>query len=374
MRDHLIVFAVTALATLVTTPVVAMFARRHNLVVIPDERRTHDRPTPSIGGLAMFAGVAAGLAVASQLDTYRAVFDSNSEPYGVLVAAAVIVLVGFLDDVREVSAPAKMAGQVLAGSILALGGVTMVFFKLPFGDVVVLGADLAPLVTVVWVLVFANAINFIDGLDGLAAGIVAIGGAAFFLYSDLLRDGGQLGPSNAGAVLAIIAIGACVGFLPWNFYPARIFMGDSGAMLLGLLMAASAMVVVGRANDQFAFEEPGLAPVVIPFIVLGVAVLDVLLAVARRLGRRKSFATRDLNHLHHQLLRLGHTQRRSVLILWSWTLLLSGLALYPSYSQERGAMVPFALVAVALVVFTVVAPRFGSRRAPEGARDASPRS
>ncbi len=355
MRDHLIVLAVVSTVTLVAMPAVRLLARRLGAVVAPDERRVHERPTPTLGGLAMLAGVAAGVAVASRLDTYQDVFRSSSEPLGVLAAALVIVVIGALDDVRPVSAPAKVAGQVLAGSLLSLAGVSMFFFRVPFGDFVVLSADLAPLVTVVWVVLMANAVNLIDGLDGLAAGVVAIAAGAFFVYADLLGDEGQLGTGNIGPLVVLLALGACVGFLPWNFHPARIFMGDSGSMLLGLLMAAATIVIGGRANDQFVGQNYFFfAPVVIPFLILGVAVFDTLLAVLRRASRAQGIATPDRDHLHHRLLRLGHNHRRSVAILWAWTLLLSALALYPASAAAGSILLPLGLLAVALAGFTVL--------------------
>ncbi len=175
-----------------------------------------------------------------------AVFDGTTEPLGVLLAARSSSSSGCVDDLREVSPPAKVAGMVLAGSVLVLFGVTMLYFRIPFYDYVVLSPDLAPLVTVLWVVLMANAINLIDGLDGLAAGIVAIAAGSFFLYSEQLSDLDLLREPNIGPLMAIIAVGLCVGFLPHNFNPARIFMGDGGALLLGLLMAASTIAVGGR--------------------------------------------------------------------------------------------------------------------------------
>ena len=179
------------------------------------------------------------------MDRFSTLFDGNSEPLGVMLGAAVIFAVGLVDDLRPISAPAKVTGIVVAGAILAWFGVTMFYFRVPFSDVYSIGADWVPLITVIWLLLMANAVNLIDGLDGLAAGIVAIASGTFFLYSQQLNDAGRLEAPNIGPLLAVITLGMCVGFLPHNFNPARIFMGDGGALLLGLMMAASTSVVGG---------------------------------------------------------------------------------------------------------------------------------
>jgi UDP-GlcNAc:undecaprenyl-phosphate GlcNAc-1-phosphate transferase len=238
-------------------------------------------------------------------------------------------------------------------------GVTMVYFRIPFYGVVDIGFDWVPLVTVLWLLGMTNAINLIDGLDGLAAGIVAIAAGTFFLYSQRLDELGRLDSPSIGPLLAVLTLGVCVGFLPHNFNPARIFMGDGGSLLLGLLMAASTSVVGGRADPSQGFSGQTyffLAPLAIPLVILGVPILDTLFAIVRRSRRRSGLATADKDHLHHRLMRLGHGQRRSVLILWLWTALLSGLVLYPTYTGEGDAFVPLGVAALALLLFTVLHP------------------
>src|SRR5688572_8482184 len=209
---------------------------------MPGERRVHTTPLPTVGGAAMFLAFLLSIAIASQLPDFRDVFDGSSAPLAVVLAATIIFAVGLGDDVREISAPAKLSGQVLAGSVLYLLGVSMFFFRVPFAGVVSLSPDLQPLVTVLWVVGMANAVNLIDGLDGLAAGIVAIASGAFFLYADQLFDAGLPPDNSISPLLSVIVLGVCLGFLPHNFHPARIFMGDAGALLLGLLMASSTMV------------------------------------------------------------------------------------------------------------------------------------
>lgn len=357
---YAIVGGVAAATTLVTTPIVGWFARKVGWVVEPDERRVHERTTPDVGGIALFVGFLAAMFTAWRMDRFASLFEGNSEPLGVVVGAAIIFLVGLADDVRDWSAPAKVTGMVLAGAVLAYFGVTMFFFRIPFFDVVAIGSDLAALVTVLWVLGMANAVNLIDGLDGLAAGIVAIASGTFFLYAQRLDKLSLLAEPNIGPLVAIIVLGMCLGFLPHNFNPARIFMGDSGALLLGLLMAVSTIVVGGRADQDQAFTGQTyffFAPLFIPLFILGVPILDTLFAIVRRATRRTGVATADKDHLHHRLMRLGHGQRRSVIILWLWTAILSGFVLYPAYNNGEGnAVVPLGVAALGLALYTVLHP------------------
>jgi UDP-GlcNAc:undecaprenyl-phosphate GlcNAc-1-phosphate transferase len=287
-------------------------------------------------------------------------FRGNSEPRGILLAALLILVIGVIDDVRELSAPARVLATVGAAMILVQSGVTMFYFRIPFFGVIQLSSDWVPIVTVVWLLGMVQAINLIDGLDGLAAGIVAIGSTAFFIYSFHLSDLGLLSEPNIGPLIAVITIGVCVGFLPYNFNGASIFMGDGGAYLLGLLVAVSTSVVGGRADPTTqAFSGQTyffLAPLVIPLIILGVPVFDVLFAIIRRVSKRQGFATADKGHLHHRLINLGHGPRRAVAILWLWTALLSALVLYPVFNKSATNFAPFGLVALVLFLYTVLHP------------------
>src|SRR5256714_1864739 len=296
-------------------------APRIGAIAMPGPRSVHTRPTPSLGGAAMFAGFLVAMAVASQLGQFHEIFADDTEPLGLLLAAAIMFVVGAIDDLRDVSPPAKIAGQVLSGSVLSLLGVTMLYFRVPFAtyEYVVLSPDLAPLVTVLTVVVMANAINLIDGLDGLAAGIVAIAGFAFFLYADRLFKAGLLEGSNIAPLVAIIAVGVCVGFLPHNLNPAKIIMGDAGALFLGLLMATTTITVGGRTADQFSGQTYFFfAPLFIPIVILGIPIIDTAFSFFRRVYRRTAFHVADKDHLHHRLMRLCHTTRRTVAILWLW--------------------------------------------------------
>jgi UDP-GlcNAc:undecaprenyl-phosphate GlcNAc-1-phosphate transferase len=365
--SFLLIGAVAAIVTFTTTPLVGILARRQGWVYLPNDRTVHQSPLPDVGGLAMYFGLLAAMLAAWLLDAFDVLFASNSEPIGVLVAATIIYVVGFVDDIRGLSPPAKVAGTVLAGLALVQFGVVMYAFRLPFFDgPILLAQEWRPLVTVLWLLGMTTAVNLIDGLDGLAAGIVAIGAGAFFLYSQELIDSEVLDVRNIGPLVAIIAVGVCVGFLPHNFNPARIMMGDGGALLLGLLLAVATSVVGGRA-DSFNQEFVGqtyffLAPLAIPLLILGVPILDLAFAIFRRATSRRSLSTADKGHLHHRLMDLGHGHRRSVVILWTWTLLLSAFVLYPTLTGRNPTYLPFGIIALAIVLFTVLHPSVRARR------------
>jgi UDP-GlcNAc:undecaprenyl-phosphate GlcNAc-1-phosphate transferase len=359
VRGYFIVGATAAGVTFAFTFLMRWLAPRLGAMAQPGARSVHSEPTPLLGGAAMFLGLLAAMLVASQLNQFHEMFQGSSEPIGILLAAAVMVVVGAIDDVREVSPPAKVAGQVLSGSLLSLFGVTMLYFRVPFAsyEYIVLSPDIASLVTVIGVVILANAMNLIDGLDGLAAGIAAIAGFALFLYADRLFKAGLLEGSNIGPLVAVIVVGMAVGFLPHNFSPARIFMGDAGAMLLGLMLAVTTITVGGRTADQFSGQTYFFfAPLVIPIVILGVPILDTAFSFFRRLVRRQSWSQGDREHLHHRLMRLGHGPRRSVVILWCWTALLSATALVPTYTNRGNALVPIALLGLALVLYSYFHP------------------
>lgn len=306
----------------------------------------------------MYLGLLVAMIVASQIPGLSPVFRGSSDPLGLVLAASMIFVVGAVDDLRDMSPQAKLSGQIVAGLILYLFGINMLYFRAPLlKTTLVLSADLIPILTVLWVVGMANAVNLVDGLDGLAAGIVAIASTAFFFYSLELSHQGYVQPGS-GPLFCVIAAGVSIGFLPHNFHPAKIFMGDAGALMLGLLMAASTMSVVGQTDQDFSGRTFFFfAPVVIPFIILGIPILDTVFAIVRRAGRRTSLAVADKNHLHHRLMRLGHGQTRSVLILWAWTALLSGLVLAPSYFKGGLSAVPFGVAGLAVALYTLFGVR-----------------
>jgi UDP-GlcNAc:undecaprenyl-phosphate GlcNAc-1-phosphate transferase len=357
--DSLVVFLVAAAVTGLTTPLTRRLAFRVGAVANPDARRVHATPTATLGGLAILAGFVAAMAVAWRLGDFEPIFDAPTVPIGVVVAAIVVYFVGFVDDVREVSAPAKTAGTVLAGTILNTAGVSILLFRLPGLGLFSLSPDLAALVTVLWVVGMCQAVNLIDGLDGLAAGIVGIGAGSIYLFAERLADPelALLPADNIAPLLAVATAGACAGFLPHNFHPASVFMGDGGALVLGLLMAAASIAVGGNSTADSATQTFFFfAPLFIPLVILGVPILDTAFAIARRARSKTGVMTADKKHLHHRLMALGHGQRRSVAILWIWTALLSALVLYPTYTDAGEGFLPLGIAALALVLYTLFHP------------------
>jgi UDP-GlcNAc:undecaprenyl-phosphate GlcNAc-1-phosphate transferase len=359
MAGYLVVGAIAALCTFLLTFAMRWVAPRVGAMAMPGPRSMHDRPIPYLGGAAMFVGFLVAMAVASRIPQFHEMFADNSEVLGLLAAAAVMFVVFVIDDFRDVSPPAKIAGQVLSGSVLSLFGVTMLYFRVPFAsyEYVVLSTDLAPLVTVVTVVVLANAVNLIDGIDGLAAGVVLIAAAAIFLYADRLFKSGLLEGSNIAPLVAAITVGICAGFLPHNFSPARIIMGDAGAMLLGLFLATMTITIGGRTTDPFSGQTYFyFAPLLIPVVILGVPIVDAAFAFCRRVVRHQHFAEADREHLHHRLVRMGHGPRRAVVILWLWTALLSAVVLLPTFTDRGNTLVAPAVIALGLLLYIYFHP------------------
>ena len=376
---YAVLLVVAAVSTWALTFPARRIAVQVGYVAQPDDRKVHQLVTPQAGGVAMFLGMLVTWAVAASVPALDQLFRGSSEPLGLLLGAAAIFVVGIIDDFRDMSAPAKVAGQVLAATILYFTGVTWFQFKVPLAGLVQLSPEWTPLLTALWVIAITNAVNLIDGLDGLAAGVVAIASGALAVYGLHLQHLGNLQIDNIGPLIAVITCGICLGFLPHNFHPARIFMGDAGALLLGLLMAASTMLiggrsvgavggVAGRSGQTYFF----FATLFIPFFILGVPIVDMAFAFVRRTANRTGFATPDKNHLHHRLLRLGHGHRRSVLILWAWTALLSGFVLFPLYISSVNAIIPFGVLALGVVLFTLFHPGLRRRSAMEADEEPLP--
>jgi UDP-GlcNAc:undecaprenyl-phosphate GlcNAc-1-phosphate transferase len=267
--------------------------------------------------------------VAHDLPTLRSTFANGTEIKGVLWAALIICAVGMLDDRFELDSLTKLAGQVTAAGVMVLvGGVQVLRIYVPFADVglVTLDRDLSVQLTVLLTVLTINAINFIDGLDGLAAGVTAIQGVAFFAYSYHLAAVGNTDIAAAPTLLCAGLIGACLGFLPHNFASARIFMGDSGSMLVGLILSAGAITATSTADPQTGRLVGAISlglPIFLPFAVLALPLGDLLLAVIRRVRRGQSPFMADKEHLHHRLMDLGHSHRRSVLLLYFWSAVLA---------------------------------------------------
>ena len=365
---YALVLVVAVGATAVLTVPARRLSARVRYVALPNERTIHTEPVPYGGGAAMFLGFLVAVLAAAAVPQLRPIFTDSPELLGVVLAAGAIFAVGLIDDVRDMSAPAKMAGQVLAASILYFMGGTMWQFRVPLAGSFVLTPGVIPLLTAAWVIALTNAINFIDGLDGLAAGVVAIGSGALAVYGIKLMGLGLLDTDNLGPLVAVITCGICLGFLIFNFPPARIFMGDAGALLLGVLMAAATMVIggrvpVGTSGETYFF----FAPVFIPFFILGVPIVDMAFAFVRRTARGMPFHTPDKQHIHHRMLRLGHGPRRSVLILWAWTAILSAFLLVPLFVHRANAFIPLGAAALGVGLYTLFHPGLRKGNGGDGA-------
>jgi UDP-GlcNAc:undecaprenyl-phosphate GlcNAc-1-phosphate transferase len=360
-----LILAVAAGSTAALTVPAKRIAVRVGYISHPGDRSVHKKPIPYGGGASMFLGFLVAVLLAATLPPFRAAhtFTDSPEMLGVVLAAGAMFAVGLIDDVRDMSAPAKMAGQVLAASILYFAGVTMYELKIPLAGFYLLTPGIIPLITAIWVIALTNAVNLIDGLDGLAAGVVAIGGGALALYGIRLMGLGLIPADNIGPLVAVIACGICLGFLPFNFNPARIFMGDAGAHFLGLLMAASTMVIGGRVPTAVPISGVTyffFAPLFIPLFILGVPLVDMAFAFIRRTARGQKFDTPDKEHIHHRLLNLGHGPRRSVIILWAWTAVLSSFLLFPLFVHQVNAIIPIGAAALGVGLYTFFHP--GLRR------------
>jgi UDP-GlcNAc:undecaprenyl-phosphate/decaprenyl-phosphate GlcNAc-1-phosphate transferase len=346
LREYLLVGLTTAVVTFLLTGLVRMLAIRTGAVAIPRERDVHRAPIPRLGGVAMYGGILGGVLLSHQLPVLRRSFEFSGDVVGVLVAGGIIMVIGALDDRFELDSLTKFAGQVTAAGVLVLYGVQWFIFWVPWnggagsvGSVLILGQDQAVLVTVALAVVLINAMNFIDGLDGLAAGIGLIAAVAIgaFTLQLLHRSGGSVSVYPPTLIAALIA-GACLGFLPHNFQPARIFMGDSGAMLIGLMLAAASTSASGRVDPGSYGATDVLAlfsPLLVVAAVLFVPLLDLLLAVVRRTRAGRSPFAADKLHLHHRLLEIGHSHRRAVLVIYLWAALLAfgavALTLFDAY-------------------------------------------
>jgi UDP-GlcNAc:undecaprenyl-phosphate/decaprenyl-phosphate GlcNAc-1-phosphate transferase len=331
IREYLLAGLTAAVITFLLVGPVRLLAIKLGAVAWPRGRDVHVTPTPRWGGLAMLGGVLAGVAMAYQLPALRLAFDTSSaEVLGAVLAGVLLVGVGVLDDRYDLDALTKFAGQTTAAGVLIIFGVQWSTFWIPFGgggdgisgSVLSLGYGQGMLLTVLFTVVLVNAMNFVDGLDGLAAGIGMIGALAVgtFAISLILQYGND--PSYySPALIAAVLGGACVGFLPHNFNPARIFMGDSGSMLIGVLLAAATTSASGKIPvvvDSPRYYLASLAPLIVLAAVLFVPVLDLAMAVVRRTRAGMSPFSPDKMHLHHRLLEIGHSQRRAVLLIYLW--------------------------------------------------------
>lgn len=325
MRELGLILLVAAALTYLLTGVVRYVMIRSGQVAEIRERDAHTQPKPQVGGAAMFTGFFCAIFLADQLPALtRGFLPVTPEMNAVLWGAFIIVVVGVLDDIFELDAITKLIGQVLAALVMSLMGINWSILYIPFGGgtTLILDPIVSTIVTVLFTVTLINAINFVDGLDGLASGLGMIAGMSILVFSlTILHDQGGMVSAYPPAIIAAALVGICAGFLPHNFEPARIFMGDSGAMLIGLLLAAASTSASGKINmslygtvDMVAL----LSPVIVVIAAVFVPLLDLVMAVVRRVSAGKSPFSADKKHLHHRLLSLGHTHRRVALVLYVW--------------------------------------------------------
>ena len=366
MREYLLVFLVSGVVTYLLTVVAREIALRTGAIAEVRDRDVHAEPIPYLGGLAMLGGLAAAYAVGRELPFLSTQGTFVFEDAGVVILAGAMVCgVGVLDDLFELDALTKLGGQVIAVAFLIYSQIYFVFLPTSSREQFSLQPAQGMLLTAVLVIATVNAVNFVDGLDGLAAGVVGIGASAFFLFSYQLANLIGVPLATTGAFLAAALAGACAGFLPHNFHPARLFMGDSGSMLIGLVLSASALTLtttfsgaeIGRGGagsdvSPLAF----FLPLLLPVMILIVPIADLVLAVVRRTRAGRSPFSPDKQHLHHRLLEIGHSQRRAVLIMWLWAALISfGIVLASLYTGPV-VWVSLAGAAALTVVLTFVLP------------------
>ena len=368
MSEYVITLLAAAAVTYILTPAVRRFAIAVGAMHAARERDVHELPTPLLGGFAIYGGLAFALLLASRLSGLTSVFTETNMAKGLLLAGALVVIMGFVDDRWGMGALSKLAGQVAAGVILVWSGAEIPWLPAPGGVTLILTSDQQVAVTILVVVVTMNAVNFIDGLDGLAAGIVGIGAIAFFAYYFTLVHRLGLLDQSEPALVSVLLAGVCIGFLPHNFYPARIFMGDTGSMLIGLMLAyapISSLALLDPASltDNAAYAAGtvnrygAFIPLLVPAAILLIPYADLLMAVVRRTRAGKSVFAPDKKHLQHRLLAIGHSHRTSVLIMYLWAALFSGTVILLSIVRTPLFVLAIVTVVAVLVLLLVTMPR-----------------
>lgn len=376
MTLYAIIAAVTALITFLMSIVVYKLALKFKLYPSIRDRDVHTTPTPRLGGVAMFVGVVATFAIASQNPFFADTFADPGPILAILGAALLIVLIGVADDIWDLDWMIKLACQFLAAGLIAWLGVQI--YSLPIGGLTVGSSWMSAALTIFAIVLVMNAVNFIDGLDGLVAGVGLIANGVFLIYGYLLvREMGQSSFFNLSLLISAVLVGACAGFLPLNWHPAKMFMGDAGALLVGLLMATSAVAITGQIDPSALSANPADAgvvgrsqllgafiPIILPFAILIVPLLDFALAVIRRLRAGKSPFSADRLHLHHRLLDMGHSHLHAVLLFYAWTAVIALSCLMFFVFQPYWFALGFLIVGVIVCTIFTLAP-LGRRKAVE---------
>jgi UDP-GlcNAc:undecaprenyl-phosphate GlcNAc-1-phosphate transferase len=343
MREYLVTVLLAAIITYLLTPLVRDLAIKAGAVTAIRSRDVHLEPTPRWGGLAMWLSMALTLVIVNYLPLVHKSF--GSEATGIFLSGTFILLLGLVDDRFDLDPITKFAGQALAAGILLIYGVQILW--LPINGITTLPTNIGHLLTILFVMVVINAINFVDGLDGLATGIVMICAASFFAFSYLLAVINGLNRAGAPSLITAVVIGLCLGFLPHNFHPAQIFMGDSGAMFLGLMVSASAITLTGQVDASAITEENGssaLLPLLLPFTVLAIPLLDFAMAILRRVKAGRSPFAADREHLHHRIMRFGLTQQRTTIVLYLWTAMFALPTVIAAFASIWIAILAGALI------------------------------
>lgn len=364
MRVYLFIAMIAACATYLFTPLIRHLAIQWGAVGEVRARDVHTIPTPRMGGLGMLLGFVTAMFFASKTAFLRGVFQQNHQAWVVMIGAVAICLLGIADDIWDLDWMLKLAGQILIAVFVAWGGLQII--SLPIGSLITASPTISIAITALLIVVSINAVNFVDGLDGLAAGIVAIGGIAFGIYSYILA---RTSPSYASmaTLIDIAMVGICIGFLLHNWHPAKLFMGDSGSMLLGYLITCASIVMTGRidpATVTASIYLPAFMPILLPVLVLFLPVLDMIMAIVRRLRKGQSPMHPDRMHLHHRMLRIGHSVQGAVLILWGWAALISFGSILLLFFNAWKVLIVFLAAAAALTVATL-APYVQERLAHE---------
>jgi len=339
MTWYFVAAGVSLVAVLGLTPVARVVARRFGAIDVPEDRKVHEKDTPTLGGLAIYLGILLGTGVFVLFSSQSYV---RSDLLGIMMGATIVFIFGAIDDIHTLGPLPKLFGQILAAGVLVIMGVQIEMLHIPWVGVISLSPELSAVISIIWVVAFINIINLIDGLDGLAAGITFITAVSMFIY--VVKSGGGTASTNA-ALISIVLAGATLGFLVYNFYPASIFMGDSGSMLLGFLL--------GAVTIQGVLKSIAAVALVIPLLALAIPILDTGMAIARRALRGKPITHADKEHIHHRLLNIGHTQWQAVLILYLWTALLCGTSLaLKFYSAGK---VYWIILVIAIGIFALTA-------------------
>jgi len=370
MREYLAVLMIAWVATYLATGPVRVGAIRFRAMPALRDRDVHTTPTPRLGGAGMFLGLLVALLAASKLPMMQIRFFQGAQTVpALLIGSSILIVIGIVDDRWGVDALIKLAGQTLAASIMVLMGVQLTWISIPGMGIVSLEPNLAVTFSVLLIVGMINAVNFVDGLDGLAAGMVAIAASCFFVYAYRLQHGYDISTIVPAATVSVILIGMCLGFLCHNWSPARIFMGDSGSMVLGMLLAVITILEFGQIDpDQLRLVAgsqstatykaiPAFLPLVLPFCAVALPVADTIMAVVRRTRAGRSPFSADAEHMHHRLLQIGHSKRRAVLIMYFWSALISFTVVMFSVSSQSRPIVLGAMGFAFLGLLGLLLPR-----------------